>query len=74
MIIKPKIRGFLCTAAHPEGCAADVKTQIEHVKAQGQLENGPKRVLIVGASGGGLADERTRSKTGSCHNPSETRM
>ena len=56
MVIKPRIRGFLCTTAHPTGCATDVANQIEHVKASGQLANGPKNVLIIGASGGyGLA-------------------
>lgn len=56
MIIEPKIRGFLCTAAHPTGCRQDVINQINHVKQAGELANGPKRVLIIGASGGyGLA-------------------
>ncbi len=60
MIIKPRIRGFLCTTAHPAGCAADVEQQIAHVRAQSGSEEtrsaGPKRVLIIGASGGyGLA-------------------
>ncbi len=55
-IIKPRIRGFLCTTAHPEGCAKDVDNQIAHVQSQGKRDDGPKRVLIVGASGGyGLA-------------------
>ncbi len=56
MIIKPKIRGFLCTAAHPQGCRQDVLNQVAHVKGAGQLPAGPKRVLVIGASGGyGLA-------------------
>ena len=56
MIIQPKIRGFLCTAAHPTGCHEDVREQIAHVKSAGKLEHGPKRVLVIGASGGyGLA-------------------
>lgn len=55
MIIKPRIRGFICTTAHPAGCAASVREQISTVRAGGQLE-GPKRVLVLGASGGyGLA-------------------
>ena len=49
MVIKPKIRGFICTNAHPAGCAAHVQEQIDYVKAQGQLENGPKNVLVIGA-------------------------
>src|SRR5690348_13382130 len=56
MIIKPKIRGFICTTAHPEGCAAHVQEQIEHVRAQGPLRDMPSRVLVIGASTGyGLA-------------------
>ena len=55
MIIKPRIRGFICTTAHPAGCAASVREQISTVRAGGQLD-GPKRVLVLGASGGyGLA-------------------
>lgn len=56
MIIKPKIRGFICITAHPEGCAANVREQIAYVKSQGPLENMPKRVLVIGSSTGyGLA-------------------
>ena len=56
MIITPKIRGFICTTAHPTGCAAHVAEQIEHVQQGGELAGGPKRVLVLGASGGyGLA-------------------
>jgi enoyl-[acyl-carrier protein] reductase/trans-2-enoyl-CoA reductase (NAD+) len=56
MVIKPKVRGFMCITAHPEGCKEHVKAQIDYVKAQGQLDNGPKRVLVIGASTGyGLA-------------------
>jgi enoyl-[acyl-carrier protein] reductase/trans-2-enoyl-CoA reductase (NAD+) len=56
MIIQAKIKGFLCTTAHPKGCEQDVKQQIAHVKSQGLHEAGPKKVLVIGASGGyGLA-------------------
>ena len=56
MIIEPKVRGFICTTAHPTGCAKNVEQQIEYVKSQGDIPGGPKRVLIIGASGGyGLA-------------------
>ena len=56
MIVQPKIRGFICTTAHPDGCAANVQEQIDFVKAQPNIENGPKNVLVVGASAGyGLA-------------------
>lgn len=56
MIIKPKIRGFICTTSHPDGCAAHVQEQIDYVKSKGPLEDGPKSVLVIGASAGyGLA-------------------
>ncbi len=38
MIIKPKIRGFICTTTHPKGCEANVKEQIEYTKAQAQSQ------------------------------------
>lgn len=52
MIITPKIRGFICTTTHPLGCEANVKEQIEYTKAQGEITNAPKRVLVIGASSG----------------------
>lgn len=56
MVIQPKIRGFICTNAHPVGCAKHVEEQIAHVHAQGRISNGPKNVLVIGASTGyGLA-------------------
>ena len=56
MVIKPKIRGFICTNAHPAGCAESVKRQIEYVKQQDFAEKGPKNVLVIGSSTGyGLA-------------------
>ena len=56
MLIQPKIRGFICTTAHPEGCAAHVQQQIDFVKSQPPLPNPPKNVLVIGASTGyGLA-------------------
>ena len=55
MIIQPKIRGFICTTAHPDGCMAHVQEQIEYVKSQPGI-NGPKNVLVIGSSTGyGLA-------------------
>jgi enoyl-[acyl-carrier protein] reductase/trans-2-enoyl-CoA reductase (NAD+) len=60
MIIKPKIRGFICTTAHPVGCAAHVAEQIEYVRSQGPITDGPKKVLVIGASTGyGLASRIT---------------
>ncbi|CAB3637032.1 Enoyl-[acyl-carrier-protein] reductase [NADH] [Achromobacter mucicolens] len=56
MIIKPRVRGFICVTTHPAGCEANVKQQIDYVKAQGPVPGGPKRVLVLGASTGyGLA-------------------
>lgn len=56
MIIKPKVRGFVCVTAHPEGCAAHVQQWIDYVKAQGVISQGPKKVLVIGSSTGyGLA-------------------
>ncbi|CAH2774226.1 MAG: Enoyl-[acyl-carrier-protein] reductase [NADH] (EC, FabV =_ refractory to triclosan [uncultured Paraburkholderia sp.] len=56
MIIKPRGRGFICVSTHPTGCEANVKEQIDYVKAQGPIANGPKKVLVIGASTGyGLA-------------------
>jgi len=60
MVIKPKIRGFICTNAHPTGCEAHVKEQISYVKSQVHSEKGPKNVLVIGASTGyGLASRIT---------------
>lgn len=60
MVIKPKIRGFICTNAHPVGCAAHVQEQIDYVKAKGKIANGPKNVLVIGSSTGyGLASRVT---------------
>lgn len=56
MVIKPRIRGFVCITAHPTGCAANVQEQINYVKSKGPIKNGPKNVLVIGASTGfGLA-------------------
>ena len=55
MIIEPRIRSNICVNAHPSGCAAQVKTQINYVKARDAVES-PRRALIIGASNGfGLA-------------------
>ncbi len=56
MIISPKIRGFICTTAHPDGCAAHVREQIDYVRMKPALRNAAKRVLVLGSSTGyGLA-------------------
>ena len=55
MIIKPRVRGFMCITSHPIGCEANVKSQVDFVKSQGAIES-PKRVLVIGSSTGyGLA-------------------
>lgn len=57
MIIKPKVRGFICTTTHPKGCEQNVREQIEATRARDlDKSQGPKKVLVVGASSGyGLA-------------------
>ena len=56
MIIKPRVRGFICVTTHPAGCEANVKQQIDYVEAKGPVVNGPKKVLVIGSSTGyGLA-------------------
>lgn len=60
MVIKPRVRGFMCITTHPTGCEANVKEQIDYVKANGAITNGPKKVLVIGASTGyGLASRIT---------------
>lgn len=55
MIIEPRMRGFICLTAHPDGCEQNVKNQIEYIKSKGAI-NGAKKVLVIGASTGfGLA-------------------
>ncbi|OJJ23766.1 trans-2-enoyl-CoA reductase [marine bacterium AO1-C] len=59
MIIEPRTRGFFCLTAHPKGCEQNVLNQIDYVKSKGTLE-GPKKVLVIGASTGfGLASRIT---------------
>ncbi|HWA10229.1 MAG TPA: enoyl-ACP reductase FabV [Opitutaceae bacterium] len=60
MVIKPKVRGFVCVTAHPTGCTAHVQEQIDYVKRKGPIKDGPKSVLVIGASTGyGLASRIT---------------
>ena len=65
MVIEPKIRGFLCTTAHPVGCAAQVQEQIDYVKSHGPIAKGPKRALILGASTGYGLSTRVAAAFGS---------
>lgn len=59
MIIEPRMRGFICTTAHPTGCEQNVKNQIDYIQSKGQIA-GAKKVLVIGASTGfGLASRIT---------------
>src|SRR6478736_2377960 len=59
MIIEPKMRGFICLTSHPKGCEQNVVNQINYVKSKGTID-GPKKVLVIGASTGfGLASRIT---------------
>ena len=56
MIIQPIIKGQVAKSCHPLGCATAVKDQIAFVRQAEQIANGPKKVLVLGASSGfGLA-------------------
>lgn len=62
MIIQPKVRGFICTNAHPTGCEANVDSQIAYVRQHisADADKGPQKVLVIGASTGyGLASRIT---------------
>jgi enoyl-[acyl-carrier protein] reductase/trans-2-enoyl-CoA reductase (NAD+) len=65
MIVAPKIRGFICTTAHPEGCAKHVAEQIAVVKNRGIISNGPKKVLVIGSSTGYGLSSRIAAAFGS---------
>jgi len=66
MVIKPKVRGFICTNAHPAGCAESVKRQIQYVQNKGNISNPAKNVLVIGCSTGyGLASRITAAFGGS---------
>lgn len=65
MVIKPKIRGFICVTAHPQGCAAHIQEQIEYVKSKGPIKQGPKKVLVIGASTGFGLSSRISAAFGS---------
>ena len=65
MLIVPKIRGFICTTAHPEGCAAHIASQIATVQARGHNPHGPKKVLVIGSSTGYGLSSRIAAAFGS---------
>ena len=55
-VVAPRIRGFISLTAHPEGCAANVRRQIDVARAtaEGAPRLGP--ALVIGSSTGyGLA-------------------
>ena len=55
-IVKPRIRGFICTNAHPAGCLANVQNQIGFIKENTTHKDTGLNALVVGASTGyGLA-------------------
>ena len=51
MVVEPKVKGFICTTAHPAGCEESVRRQIAYCREKGQVD-GPKKVLVIGASTG----------------------
>jgi enoyl-[acyl-carrier protein] reductase/trans-2-enoyl-CoA reductase (NAD+) len=65
MIVAPKIRGFICTTAHPDGCAKHVADQISVVRNRGPITGGPKKVLVIGASTGYGLSSRIAAAFGS---------
>jgi enoyl-[acyl-carrier protein] reductase/trans-2-enoyl-CoA reductase (NAD+) len=65
MIVAPKIRGFICTTAHPDGCAKHVAEQIAVVKNRGPISGGPKKVLVIGSSTGYGLSSRIAAAFGS---------
>lgn len=65
MIVAPKIRGFICTTAHPAGCAKHIADQIAVVKSRGPIANGPKKVLVIGSSTGYGLSSRIAAAFGS---------
>ena len=52
MIIEPRVRGFICTTAHPVGCATNIREQIAYVLRRGPVADFPKRVGVLGCSTG----------------------
>ena len=64
MLIEPRMRGFICLTAHPKGCAQNVSNQVAYIRKKGTVD-GPKKVLVIGASTGfGLASRITSAFAG----------
>jgi enoyl-[acyl-carrier protein] reductase/trans-2-enoyl-CoA reductase (NAD+) len=64
-VIKPKIRGFICTTNHPTGCEARVNEEIAYAKANKPTADGPKKVLVIGSSTGYGLSSRIAAAFGS---------
>ncbi len=54
-IVQPRIRGFMCTTAHPEGCARQVQRQIEVARNDPTTWPGGKLLVLGSSTGYGLA-------------------
>jgi enoyl-[acyl-carrier protein] reductase/trans-2-enoyl-CoA reductase (NAD+) len=65
MIIKPKVRGFVCVTTHPTGCAVNVRNQVEYARSKAKISGGPKRALVLGASTGYGLGSRINAAFGS---------
>ena len=49
MIIRPRVRGFVCVTTHPTGCARNVEAQVAYARAR-PIANPPRSVLVLGSS------------------------
>ena len=65
LVLKPRVRGFICITSHPDGCAAAVREQIAYVKSRKPIQGGPKSVLVIGASTGYGLSSRISAAFGS---------
>ncbi|NAW50574.1 enoyl-[acyl-carrier-protein] reductase FabV [Elizabethkingia argentiflava] len=65
MIIQPRVRGFICLTAHPQGALQNVKNQIDYVKSKTEIKKGPQKVLVIGASTGFGLSSRISAAFGS---------
>ncbi len=56
MIITPEVKNVVALNCFPPGCREAVQRQADYIRSQPGLKDGPKRVLVLGASSGfGLA-------------------
>ena len=63
MIVKPRIKGFVCITSHPLGCFENVLDQVTYAENNPTTDiKKPKRVLVIGSSTGyGLASRISAS-------------